>query len=102
MTDIDLFGLAAGPMLTPQQRKKMRNMAALTPKGYAAVPGTGPAGETCKTCRHHTHVERAKKYQKCALMRRLWTGGPGTDIKASSPACKRWEAKPTPSERGRG
>jgi hypothetical protein len=26
-------------------------------------------------------------------MVRFWTHGPGTDIKAKSPACKHWEAK---------
>jgi hypothetical protein len=70
---------------------------ASTFKGYAAPPGTGPAGETCKTCAHYTHSRnsegRGRKFPKCGLMRRLWTHGPGTDIKASSPACRKWEAK---------
>lgn len=59
--------------------------------GYAAQPGTGPAGETCKSCKHYTHVMHARAYRKCGLMREFWTGGPGSDIKASSPACERWE-----------
>lgn len=94
MTDVDLFGLAAGPMLTPQQRKRLRTTYnAKNPKGYAAIPGTGPKGETCKSCRHLYRRRMSKTYLKCELMRRIWTGGAGTDIKASSPACQRWEAK---------
>jgi hypothetical protein len=60
--------------------------------GYAWKPGTGPAGETCKTCAHYTRVQHAKVYLKCGLMRSVWTNGPGTDIKASSPACEKWTA----------
>lgn len=62
------------------------------PKGYAAPPGTGPQGETCKTCKHIARIQCAKVYRKCGLMRANWTGGPGTDIKATAPACKLWEA----------
>lgn len=58
--------------------------------GYAWKPGTGPAGETCKTCAHYTRVQHAKVYLKCGLMRSVWTNGPGTDIKAGSPACQKW------------
>jgi hypothetical protein len=63
------------------------------PKGYAASPGTGPAGETCKTCTHKrsTGSACARVYWKCDLMRNAWTGGPGTDIRMGSPACSRWE-----------
>lgn len=63
------------------------------PKGYAAPPGTGPEGETCKTCRHIYRNEMSKTYLKCALMRAYWTGGPGSDIRAGSPACRRWERR---------
>ena len=59
--------------------------------GYAAPPGTGPARETCKSCKHYAHRVRAKKYRKCGLMKAHWTGGPGTDILARSPACRCWE-----------
>jgi hypothetical protein len=64
------------------------------PKGYAAQPGTGPKGETCRTCQHKasTGNSHARVYWKCKLMRAVWTGGPGTDIKVRTPACKRWEA----------
>lgn len=56
-------------------------------------PGTGPAGESCKTCRHLSPVEyHNKHYLKCGLMRALWSHGPGTDIRAKWPACRAWEA----------
>lgn len=62
-------------------------------RGYAAAPGTGPAGETCKSCAHYSGHRMSKIYRKCGLMRAFWTGGPGTDIKAKSPACKHWMEK---------
>lgn len=59
--------------------------------GYPARPGSGPEGETCKTCRHYCVVPyHGKAYRKCALVE--WTHGPGTDIKSSSPACLHWES----------
>lgn len=57
---------------------------------YAAAPGTGPAGETCGSCKH-CHRAWNGRYRKCELVRTLWTGGPGTDVKARSPACPKWE-----------
>lgn len=60
--------------------------------GYAARPETGPAGETCKSCRHAQPHETGagRRYWKCALVKR--THGPGTDIALRSPACRKWEA----------
>jgi hypothetical protein len=89
MTDIDLFGLAAGPVLTEKQRRKLRKSAQA--RGYAAVPGSGPVGETCKSCKHLVRKSMAKTYLKCGLMRAHWTGGGGTDVRAASPACRNWE-----------
>ncbi len=63
--------------------------------GYAAVPGTGPAGETCKTCRHAYAVEFARRYWKCDRIRP--TRGLGTDIRLKAPACRRWQAKEAPA-----
>lgn len=57
-------------------------------QGYAALPGSGKKGETCKTCKHYANFE---SYRKCELMRRVWNSSFGTDILAKSPACKRWE-----------
>lgn len=74
-------------------RAKSRRRKDPTPKGYAAVPGTGPSGETCRSCRHMAPQRFAKTYNKCGLMQSYWTGGRGTDVLARSPACRRWEPK---------
>lgn len=88
----DLFNLDRA--LTPQERKRLR--AATTPKGYAALPGTGPAGETCGSCVHLARRRMARVYLKCGLMERGWTGGAATDVRAKAPACSRWAATGTP------
>lgn len=77
--------------LTPLERKRLQRRAKEQAKGYAALPGTGPAGETCKSCKHYTIRQFSKSYRKCGLMEKHWTMGPGSDIRAGSPACKRWE-----------
>ena len=59
-------------------------------RGYAAPPGTGPSGETCKTCRHRMQYRR---WNKCLLARDKWTGGPASDILAGAAACRLWELK---------
>lgn len=60
--------------------------------GYAAEPGTGPSGETCKTCRHLVANRLSKTYWKCGLLRAFWTGGAKTDVLLKSPACQHWTA----------
>jgi hypothetical protein len=65
-------------------------------RGYAAQPGTGPDGETCKTCAHKRSFgldHGGKTYIKCQLREATWTNGEGTDILARSPACSKWEKK---------
>lgn len=59
--------------------------------GYAAKPGTGPEGETCKTCNHHIIRSCGKNYHKCELLGKHLTRGTGTDIRVRSPACSYWE-----------
>lgn len=83
----DLFG---NEITEAEARKRMKARDP-QPKGYAALPGTGPAGETCKTCKHLVRRQFSKTYLKCGLMWRAWTGGPGSDIRAKSPACRHWE-----------
>ena len=65
----DLFGqpiveplpLANG---VPHKRKPTQ------PKGYAGIPGTGPAGETCKTCKYIVRRGGSSRiYLKCGLNR---------------------------------
>ena len=65
------------------------------PKGYAADPGSGPEGKTCRHCKHKVTLSNTgrKSWIKCELMRGKWTSGPGTDIRAGSPACNRFEPK---------
>jgi len=64
----------------------------LHPDAYAAFPGTGPDGETCRSCGFYRRLNyHGKTYRKCRLVES--THGAGTDIKASSPACHRFEAR---------
>jgi hypothetical protein len=85
----DLFGeMTAAPMPAAIGEKKRR---VTQPKGYAAPPGTGPKGETCRTCIHKYTRQMGGSYIKCLLVKARWTGGPGTDIKASAPACRYWD-----------
>jgi hypothetical protein len=87
--NLDLFAnapLRAGPSVKVPRHS--------TPKarGYAYWPGTGPAGETCKTCQFIQRHQHAKVYIKCGhKCAPAHTGGPATDIRARSPACKYWE-----------
>lgn len=60
-------------------------------RGYAMPPGTGPAGETCGSCKHHVVNRLARDYHKCILNRAKWTGGPRSDILVRAAACSKWE-----------
>lgn len=65
------------------------------PRGYAAQPGTGPAGESCRSCKFRCTVcMGGKNWHKCGLLKHRWTSGPGTDIRLKSPACEHWKLKP--------
>lgn len=59
---------------------------------YAAAPGTGPAGETCRTCAHKTYTGQSTRarHPKCGLTK--YTHGDATTIRTSTPACKHWTA----------
>lgn len=61
------------------------------PRGYGGRPGTGPKGETCGTCKN---CVRMRRWSKCDLARKAWTGGRGTDILVRTAACDKWEAAP--------
>jgi len=80
-------------VMTPSERKKI--FRAFVPKKglYAGIPGTGPDGETCRSCEHKAYSGgcAGTYYIKCGLMREQWTRGGGTDIKAGTPACSKWE-----------
>lgn len=57
-------------------------------KAYPKAPGTGPAGETCRSCANATPHDCSRRYWKCGLVN--WTKGPATDIRLKSPACAFW------------
>ena len=84
---IDLFGESPQQPLPVQIKRRRQSQ----PRGYPALPGTGPEGKRCKHCENYVIRSLAKDYRKCALMRAVWTGGPGTDIRANSPACSKFE-----------
>jgi hypothetical protein len=93
MSIIDQAWLDANPGALTISRPKKPEYG----RGYPCQPGTGPSGETCRSCANYAHNRgsegRSKPYPKCWLMVKFWTNGPGTDIKAKSPACKYWVAK---------
>jgi hypothetical protein len=66
-------------------------------EGENATPspiGSGPPGETCKTCIHDTKLDyHGKTYHKCGLMQKHWTHGGASDIKLRWAACSHWNAK---------
>jgi len=64
----------------------------IRPDGYADVPGKGPAGQTCRTCRFLTRVGRSRRYPKCELARAGWSSTRRTDVLVNSPACRLWQA----------
>lgn len=84
----DLFGEQPPAVIEQERVKKLK----YTPNGYAAPPGTGPDGKTCKDCAHYTHGGVGRRsYPKCDLMKKHWTRSYGTDIRAGSPACRRFQ-----------
>lgn len=80
----DLMELPASALKHPRRSKK---------HGHAAVPGTGPAGESCGSCNNMVRKEMSKTYLKCGLMAAYWTGGYGSEVRSHDRACRRWEAK---------
>jgi hypothetical protein len=61
-------------------------------RGYAAPPGTGPEGESCRTCKHIYTNHAAKTYYKCRISPCQSKTRKG-DVSSISPACHKWEAK---------
>lgn len=98
----DLFGDPESavplPAVRDPQAPRAHGKNYVVPRGYAARPGGGPAGETCRSCRHMARIRYAKTYRKCDLCRANWSRGPRTDVLARSPACAFWAAI-TPKEK---
>ena len=76
---------------SPDVRRRLRNEAELA-RGRHPVSGKPlrPEGGTCNTCTHHVESRYAKTYHKCDLN---MTGGPGTDIRVSWPACTLYQER---------
>jgi hypothetical protein len=59
------------------------------------LPGTGPEGETCGTCRYlvrrRNSEGRGNTHPKCGKMQHRWTHGAATDIRVRWPACSHWD-----------
>ena len=88
---VDLFGQVL-PAQTPEKGRRRST----PPNGYYAPPGTGPAGETCKSCKHSIGMRsysNKKRWYKCERADKKWTHGRGSDILIKSPACSGWEAE---------
>ena len=65
-----------------------------TPKGYAAPPGFGPAGETCRSCAHAVRSDGYRRgFWKCRANELNWSRSRRSDILLSSPACRIWEQR---------
>ena len=86
--ELDLFGQ---PIFEPEPF--LHGKRQTKPHGYAANPGTGPRGETCKTCKYYARIRYSKVYRKCAKVYDRWTHGCATDILAGAPACHYWEER---------
>lgn len=91
-----------GPAMTPAERRRLFG-GSRTPqkRGYAGLPGKGPPGETCGSCAFILRKRMAKTYLKCALFPRP-TGGPATDILASTAACQHWAAPGSAKAKAKG
>ena len=89
MSDLPQFDFA----MSPEQRalfERIHGKKKTSSKATPAPPGSGPAGEFCKGCRHFVrNAQWSKTYFKCGLIRA--TKGPGTDIRANLPSCSQWE-----------
>ena len=93
MAELDLFGevpQGAQPGVRGVGPKGGKHYT--VPRGYVMPPGSGPAGETCGSCKHM--AGRGGRYRKCRLAESKWTHGPATDVLARSPACSKWEVQP--------
>jgi hypothetical protein len=99
----DLFGNEVPDRaLTPLERRRLEARHREGPKyranGYAAPPGSGPDGKTCKGCLWFRRNETYNRtFLKCGHESApKWTHSYGTDIRATAPACRHWADPSTP------
>jgi hypothetical protein len=87
----DMFG---NEVTTDEARRLLKAKAKPQKRGYAAAPGSGPVGETCRSCAHYRSVNGGSKtFPKCNLMRASWNHSYGSDILAKAPACREWKPR---------
>lgn len=65
---------------------------AIARTGHAALPGTGPAGETCGGCAWLVRHETQRMRTKCGHRDGRNTRSAATDIALKHPACRYWSA----------
>ena len=82
------------PLPDRSDRERIRILRARKRGLYADVPGSGPHGETCGSCKHARRMGNVgkKTWAKCRRMQARWTSGAATDIRLRTPACRKWEA----------
>ncbi len=62
--------------------------------GHAGLPGTGPDGETCGSCKWARRQPGTQNtYYKCGHERGSVTSGAATDIRLKDAACEYWLAE---------
>lgn len=61
-------------------------------EGYAASPGMGPYGETCRSCSHICGV-RGNEYASVCRIGKKGPYGARLYISPSADACSRWKAR---------
>lgn len=78
------------------ERARIERSSTVHANGYAAKPGTGPAGESCGTCANcrMRHLSAQRRVYKCALAMSGWNSSRSSDVLIHSPACEKW----TPGE----
>jgi len=88
---VQQFSLFGGQPGRPREARSPRPSKAM---GYAAPPGSGPAGETCGTCAHCRlrTIRGERRVYKCRLLQGRWTFDRTTDVRLRSPACAKWQA----------
>lgn len=90
---VDLFGgelpVDRRYRFDPGEGARVRPFLGLTP----ALPGSGPKGESCRSCAHAVRITYSKAFYKCGRVRDFWTNSVRTDIKLRWPACSEWAAR---------
>ncbi|MES2524058.1 MAG: hypothetical protein V4617_15230 [Gemmatimonadota bacterium] len=76
-------------MSTRPTMEELRARVGVQGKKYADMPGTGPAGRTCRSCVALVYSASGSRYPKCG--RTKWTRGDATTIRVTSPACRLYE-----------